>query len=84
MLVREDEVMIVDFKTNRPPPLEAADVARAYILQLAAYRLAVARIYPETRIRAALLWTDGARLMPIEDHVLESAGDELMAGKAWS
>ena len=40
------EVLIVDYKTNRPPPRRAEDVAEAYTLQLAAYRLAVRQIFP--------------------------------------
>ena len=40
-----DHVMIVDYKTNRPPPADAAHVADAYLLQLAAYRLGVRRIF---------------------------------------
>ena len=33
--------------------------AEAYLLQLAAYRLGVARIFPGVTVRAAILWTDG-------------------------
>ena len=38
--------LIVDYKTNRPPPKDAAQVAEAYTLQLAAYRLAVRAYIP--------------------------------------
>jgi ATP-dependent helicase/nuclease subunit A len=47
-----------------------SEVAESYLLQLAAYRLAVARIFPGMHIRAALIWTDGARLMEIPPAVL--------------
>jgi len=67
-----DDVMIVDYKTNRPPPLDASHVADAYLLQLAAYRLGVARIFPGIPIRAAILWTDGPRIMEIASGVLDS------------
>ena len=67
-----DAVLIVDYKTNRPPPSDAAHVAEAYLLQLAAYRLGVARIFPEIPIRAAILWTDGPRIMEIASDVLDS------------
>ncbi len=49
----------------RPPPLEEAEVPDAYLDQLAAYRAAVAAIYPGREVRCALLWTEGPRLMPI-------------------
>lgn len=66
-----DEVLIVDYKTNRPPPEFADGVAQAYLLQLAAYRLAIKQIFPDQTVRAAILWTDGPRLMPIPDNILD-------------
>lgn len=67
-----DAVMIVDYKTNRPPPEKADDVADAYLLQLSAYRLAVQSIFPETPIRCAILWTDGPRIMEIAEGTLDT------------
>ena len=63
--VGDKEVLIVDYKTNRPPPLKPEKVAPAYLYQLAAYVLALQEIYPRHAVRAALLWTDGPRLMEI-------------------
>jgi ATP-dependent helicase/nuclease subunit A len=65
LVVSADAVWVVDYKTNRPPPQDAAGVAPAYIAQLAAYRAALHQIYPGRRIRTLLLWTDGPRLMEI-------------------
>jgi ATP-dependent helicase/nuclease subunit A len=65
LVVTDDAVLIVDYKTNRPPPTEAADVSPAYVEQLAAYRAALERIYPGRRVRTLLLWTDGPRLMEL-------------------
>jgi len=65
------EVLIVDYKTNRPPPKRVEAVAPAYLLQLAAYRLALAEIYPGRTVRAALLWTDGPRIMQLPGEVLD-------------
>ncbi len=67
-----DSVLIVDYKTNRPPPADPAGVADAYLLQLAAYRLAVARIFGHRNVRAAILWTDGPRIMEIEPERLDA------------
>ena len=63
LIVTPDEVLIVDFKSNRPPPRDVADVPAVYIGQMAAYRNALAPIYPGRRIRTALLWTDGPSLL---------------------
>ena len=70
-------VWIVDYKTNRPPPKDVAQVAETYTLQLAAYRLAVQRIYPGAHVRAAILWTDGPRIMEIPTALLEARQQRL-------
>ncbi|KAB2915308.1 MAG: double-strand break repair helicase AddA [Hyphomicrobiaceae bacterium] len=72
LAVHDDSVLIVDYKTNRPAPSDPARVAEAYLLQLAAYRLAIQRIFPRKRVRAAILWTDGPRIMEIADDVLDT------------
>jgi len=71
LVVTGDRVMVVDYKTNRPPPADPAGVAPAYISQMARYRAVLSRIYPGKSIRCALLWTDGPRLMALSDAVLD-------------
>ena len=70
IVVLEDSVGVVDFKTNRPPPSQAADVPDVYLKQMAVYRAALALVYPDKRIDCYLLWTDGARLMPLPPELL--------------
>jgi ATP-dependent helicase/nuclease subunit A len=65
LVVDGERVMIVDYKTLRPPPESETEVAPIYLRQLAVYRAALARIYPGREISCALLWTEGPRLMPI-------------------
>jgi len=65
LVVEESRVLVVDFKTLRAPPATEAEVAPIYLRQLALYRSALGRIYPQHEIRCALLWTEGPRLMPI-------------------
>ena len=72
-----DEIMIVDYKTNRPPPRDAELVADAYLYQLASYRLAIAQIYPDRTIRCLILWTDGPRLMEFSSEILDSYDKKL-------
>jgi ATP-dependent helicase/nuclease subunit A len=52
-------------------------VAEAYLLQLAAYRLALQRIFPGAGVKAAILWTDGTRLMEIPKLLLDGAEQRL-------
>ncbi len=71
LLVTPDQVLIVDFKTNRPAPLTVGETAQPYLRQMAAYRAALGRIYPGKTIRCALLWTESPRLMVLPDTLLE-------------
>ena len=41
------------------------------MILLAAYASAVSAIFPGTHVRAALLWTDGARIMEIPKALLD-------------
>ncbi len=66
LVVLPDRVLIVDFKTNRPSPDNIADIPQAYRQQLAAYKAAVGRIYPERTVLCALLWTDKPFFMPVD------------------
>ena len=73
LAVLGDELLILDYKTNRPPPSRPEDVAEAYKAQLAAYRFALRRLFPGKSVRAALLWTDGPKLMEIPSNMLDDA-----------
>ncbi|MEZ5898110.1 MAG: double-strand break repair helicase AddA [Hyphomicrobiaceae bacterium] len=72
LVVLEREVLIIDYKTNRPPPRLVEAVAPAYLYQLAAYVLALSEIYPGKKVRAALLWTDGPNLMEVPGPVIQT------------
>jgi ATP-dependent helicase/nuclease subunit A len=74
----EDGLLVLDYKTNRPPPKTLEEVAPAYIAQLAAYRIALKGLYPELPFRAALLWTDGPHLMEIPSTSLDAAEQRLL------
>jgi ATP-dependent helicase/nuclease subunit A len=71
-------LLILDYKTNRPPPSTLEEVAPAYIAQLAAYRAALRGLYGGIALRAALLWTDGPRLMEIPSTSLDAAERRLL------
>ncbi len=77
LAVAENRVLVVDYKTNRPPPARVEEASPAYIAQLAAYRALLQDIYPGHQIDCALLWTYEARLMAVPpamlDHAFKSA-----------
>ncbi|MGH6870500.1 MAG: double-strand break repair helicase AddA [Rhizomicrobium sp.] len=72
LAVSGDEILAVDFKTNRPPPKSIDAVSTVYRAQMALYRAALAKIFPGRRIKAALLWTEGPHLMPLPDALLDA------------
>ena len=80
LVVTADEVLIVDFKTNQAPPKSAAEAPAAYVRQLALYRAVLARLYPQTPIRAALLWTETLEYMEISASALDAALASLHLG----
>jgi ATP-dependent helicase/nuclease subunit A len=74
--VTADEVLIVDYKTNRPAPksLDEAKIGHAnYVKQVALYRAVLRQLYPGRTVRAALLWTDTPELMEVPASDLDSA-----------
>ena len=74
LLVTETEILIADFKTNRPPPERLENVHPGYLAQMAGYRRALRDLYPDRPVRCALIWTMGARLMALPDALLDKAG----------
>ena len=71
LAVTADQVLILDYKTNRPAPIREEDVDPVYLAQMALYRDGAARIFPEKRIVCGLVWTDGPRLLRLSDRLLD-------------
>ena len=82
LLVTDDSVTVVDYKTGRHVPAGAAEVASAYLRQMAAYRDALAVIFPGRRVEAALLYTAAPRLVVLRDALLDAHKPGLAATKA--
>jgi ATP-dependent helicase/nuclease subunit A len=73
LAVSGHDVLVVDFKTNRPPPRDAGRVPLIYRRQMALYRALLERVYPRRKVRCFLLWTDGPSLMPLPEAGLSAA-----------
>lgn len=65
LIIRSDQILIVDYKTDRPAPRSADLVDTSYWVQMAAYRAVFQSLYPDRRVRCALLYTDGPRLIEL-------------------
>lgn len=72
LVVTDNEVLIVDFKTNHAPPSRPDEAPRGYVRQLALYRAVLGKLYPQRVVRTALLWTETAELMEISAPALEA------------
>jgi ATP-dependent helicase/nuclease subunit A len=70
LVIERDRVLVVDFKTNRPSPSRIEQADRAYLTQMAVYAAVLRAVFPGRRIEAALVWTDGPKLMPIPEELL--------------
>lgn len=77
LVIKDDRVTILDYKTNRNVPKSIAETPDEYITQLALYRDLVARIYKTKETISALLWTQTPDLMVIPDETLDRALDAI-------
>jgi len=73
LVVTPDRVLVIDYKTNRPAPDRIEDADPAYVLQMAVYASVLARLYPDRTVEAALVWTDGPRLMAVPQAMMDAA-----------
>ncbi|MBV9511122.1 MAG: PD-(D/E)XK nuclease family protein, partial [Caulobacteraceae bacterium] len=77
LVVEQDRVLVVDFKTNRPAPDRIEDADQAYRVQMAVYAAVLAEVFPGRRIEAALVWTDGPKLMAVPENIVRQTLDAL-------
>ncbi len=73
LIVREDHVLAVDYKSNTVVPDTPDDVPEGLLRQMGAYAAALERIYPGRKIETAILWTRTARMMPLPSALLAEA-----------
>jgi ATP-dependent helicase/nuclease subunit A len=73
LVIGSDRVLVVDFKTDVRPPASAEATPEGYLAQLGCYRAALAALYPERAVDAAILWTAGSVLMPLQAEMLDRA-----------
>ncbi|MCK0128580.1 double-strand break repair helicase AddA [Erythrobacter sp. F6033] len=77
LLVSDDSVTVVDFKTTRRPPANADAIPRATVKQMAAYTAVLETIFPGKAVRAAVLYTQTPQLIEIPAVTLAAHKDHL-------
>ncbi|MDG6079790.1 double-strand break repair helicase AddA [Erythrobacter litoralis] len=70
LLIREDAITVVDFKTARRPPTGLDGVPDATMRQMAAYVAALEAIYPGRSVSAAVLYTQTPQIIVLPPDAL--------------
>jgi ATP-dependent helicase/nuclease subunit A len=73
LVVTPQRVLVVDYKTNRPSPDRIENADPAYLAQMAVYAAVLAEVFPDRPIEAAIVWTDGPKLMAVPEKVMAAA-----------
>jgi len=73
LLVSDTDVLLVDYKTNRVVPDTPDRCPEGLLRQMGAYAAALAQVFPDHRIRTAILWTRTATLMELPDALITNA-----------
>ncbi len=72
LLITDDEALVVDYKTNSNVPQSKEQVHEKYLKQMKAYKYVLQEIYPEKKIKCALIWTSCASVMLLSDDLFEA------------
>ena len=79
LVIRDTDILLIDYKTDRPAPARAEDIDASYLAQMAAYQMVLETAYNRP-VRPALLYTDGPKLFELTDSLLKSSRDRLAGG----
>jgi len=65
LLVEDDRILAVDFKSNLIVPKRVEEIPKALLAQQGAYAAALQDLYPEHTIETAIIWTKTAQMMTL-------------------
>jgi len=71
LLITDDQIYVVDFKTGRRVPGSAAEAPVAYLRQMAAYVAALEKIFSGRSIRVGLLYSHGPEMLELSSSLIE-------------
>ena len=80
LVITDSDILLVDYKTDRPAPDSVDGVDPSYLLQMAAYQIVLEDAFPGRAIRPALLYTDGPKLFEIPASLLQNSRNRLAGG----
>ncbi|MDZ7823487.1 MAG: double-strand break repair helicase AddA [Ahrensia sp.] len=73
LVVTDDSVYIIDYKTNANPPRDMDAIPALYLRQMALYEALVSPLYPTKTVTAALLFTATPQMMVLKPSLLQDA-----------
>ncbi|MDC9822916.1 double-strand break repair helicase AddA [Devosia sp. ZB163] len=73
LIETENEILLVDFKSDANPVLEPQAIRGAYLSQLAVYAFVASQLFPGRTVNAAILWTSLESLVKLPTAALADA-----------
>ena len=73
LVIAEDRILAVDFKTNRVVPGTAEACPDGLLRQMGAYAHMLRQIYPDRQVETAILWTATPALMVLPNDIVTNA-----------
>ena len=70
MLITDDGLWLVDFKSGRP---QGDNVPQAYILQMALYAALLRDIYPDKKMQVEIIWLRNFQRTLLAEEALQQA-----------
>ena len=70
IVIEKKIIKILDFKTNRIPPVAVDEVSEDYLRQMATYHALLEKIYNNQNIECMIIWTNGPTLMVLDKQSL--------------
>ncbi len=83
LVMGDDHIFIVDFKTHGDVPQKVEEIPSLYIKQMAIYKTALAHIYPQKNILCGLLWTELPRLDLLPESLLKKFNPSIDGNELW-
>jgi ATP-dependent helicase/nuclease subunit A len=65
VVMRENQVIIIDYKSDRKPAKDIQSIPESYVTQLAFYLEAFKEIYPNKTIKCKILWLENGNIMDV-------------------
>lgn len=66
LAIKNDEIIIIDYKSDQIVPKKLYEINRNYIDQLYFYKLVIKNLYPEKKIIMQILWLETMEFMTLE------------------